>query len=82
MGGRKPTVSDLEILQFIYEFDEPFVFTADVKQALGFETNAGMFKRLDKLERDGYLNVKSGGNANVWWLTEAGKQAVERGEVD
>lgn len=75
MGGRKPTISDKEILE-IFAGAEWFLWTKEVEEELGFST-AGTLKRLRQLEEDGYLRSKSTGNSIAWDLTEAGRELVE-----
>lgn len=73
MGGRPPSVSDVEILELFMEASEPFLFTSEVAQAIDM-TQQGAFTRLEELEEMGYVESKSGGNARGWWITHAGRQ--------
>jgi Mn-dependent DtxR family transcriptional regulator len=76
MPGREETVDDKEIMRFIVEHEDPFVFTGDVADFLDFSTG-GTLKRLRKLKSAGYLNVKKSGKVPGWWPTEAGREFVD-----
>lgn len=76
--GRPPTVSDDQILRRkAEEEDFDFVFTSELREALDFSTNSGIHKRLDALEREGFVRSKRSTNANAWLLTEAGKERIK-----
>lgn len=75
MGGRKETVTDEEILQIFINADRPFLTSTEVAERLEF-TRSGALKRLNSLEKGGYLDVKKTGNVNIWWITDAGKDSL------
>ena len=75
-GGREETVDDSEILRLFKEAGDPFLFTGEVADEIGF-SNQGALPRLKKLEEDGYLQSKRGGKVLAWWLTEDGVERLE-----
>ncbi|WP_435363520.1 hypothetical protein [Haloarchaeobius sp. DYHT-AS-18] len=77
MAGRKETVTDAEILQLFLESDDPILTTREVADAFDF-SNEGMRKRLYALEDDALLQFKKAGRSPVWWITEEGRETVER----
>lgn len=76
MAGRKPTISDEEILAVFLNTDDPVLTTSEVRDAIGFSTNDGTLKRLNKLELQGYLADKQPGKARLWWLTPDGEEYI------
>jgi hypothetical protein len=69
-SGRKPRVSDEEILQVIRDADDPVLSTAEVTEALPIKRSA-TYKRLASLREDGQLAGKQiGGKNTVWWIPE------------
>ncbi|AXG11592.1 winged helix-turn-helix domain-containing protein [Haloplanus rubicundus] len=80
MAGRKPTVSDEEILHVLSESDDPFLTTTEVAEQVDL-SQPGMLKRLRDLEDAGYIDNKKAGNSNTWWITDIGRQIYdEEGE--
>jgi len=77
MVGRKPTVSDSEIIQFLINSDDPFLTTGEVANLAGFSTNSGANKRLTELESQGYVESKNVGRGLAWWVTDAGREYSE-----
>lgn len=76
MGGRKPTVSDYDIIEYIESSEDPFVTTKEIADYLGFSSkHAG--DRLQRLEEEGLLSSKRVGVAPAWWLTESGEALLE-----
>ncbi len=71
-GGREETVDDSEILRLFEEGQDPFLFTGEVADMIGF-SNQGALPRLKKLEERGLLDSKRGGKVLAWWITEEGK---------
>jgi len=68
MAGRKPTVSDEEILHVLFESTDPFLTTTEVADEIGL-SQPGALKRLRELEHKGYVANKKAGNSNTWWIT-------------
>lgn len=75
MGGRPPTVSDVEILRSFTGSPDPVLFTTEVADVVGL-SQQGIYKRLSELESNGYVRSKAGGNARVWWITREGRVLV------
>lgn len=73
MAGRKPTVTDAEILGIFRETSDPVLTTVEVAETLDF-SQPGILKRLKQLESDGCLSRKKAGNSHVWWLTDEGRE--------
>lgn len=81
MGGRKPTISDYEIIEFIQETEDPFVSTKEVADYIGF-SKKGARQRLQRLEEEGLVSSKRVGVAPAWWLTETGEALLEGNLVE
>lgn len=79
-AGREETVDDKEILRIFEQSEDPFMFTGEVADELGF-SNEGAIKRLKKLNRRKFLASKKAGNVPGWWLTDRGR-AYLAGELD
>lgn len=68
--GRKPRVSDEEILQLFREADDPVLSTAEVTEQLPIKRSA-TYKRLTTLRDEGQLTGKEiGGRNTVWWIPD------------
>lgn len=67
MAGRKPTVTDDEILALFEQSTDPILTTNEVAQEIGIGRR-GTFDRLDQLAEDGALMRKSVGSGYVWWI--------------
>ncbi|WP_135822610.1 hypothetical protein [Halostella litorea] len=66
--GRKPRVTDDEILQLFRETDDPVLSTAEVTEQLPIKRSA-TYKRLSALRDDGQLTDKDiGGRNTIWWI--------------
>ncbi|PHQ38980.1 hypothetical protein DJ69_08525 [Halorubrum persicum] len=71
--GRKPRVTDEEILQLFRETDDPVLSTGEVTEQLSIGRSA-TYKRLKSLREGGRLQAKTIGKKNtVYWLDEAEK---------
>ena len=69
--GRKPRVSDGDILKTFRATDDPVLSTADVAERLPIKRRATL-NRLEALEDRGRLDSKViGGRNRVWWVTES-----------
>ena len=69
-GGRKPRVTDEDILALFASTDDPVLSTAEVAEALPIGRRAAL-DRLHALDDRGELDHKNIGGRNiVWWLTE------------
>jgi len=73
MAGRKPTVSDEEILHVLFKSTDPFLTTTEVADEIGL-SQPGALKRLRELQEKGYVDHKKAGNNNTWWISSEGYQ--------
>jgi len=68
--GRKPRVSDEEILQVLREADDPVLSTAEVTERISIQRSA-TYKRLTTLRENGELAGKDiGGRNTIWWIPD------------
>lgn len=68
-GGRKPRVTDDDILALFRETSDPVLSTAEVSDALPIGRR-GVLDRLHDLADAGELEYKNiGGRNMVWWRT-------------
>jgi hypothetical protein len=75
-GGRKPRVTDEDLLDVFRSTSDPVLSTAEVADAVPIKRR-GTLNRLQALEEDGALESKQiGGRNTVWWLVD------ERGVSD
>ena len=78
--GRKPRVTDEEILAIFEKTTERVLSTAEVGDALPIKRRATL-KRLKSLAEDGQIESKPIGQRNrVWWMPE--DATGERSESD
>ncbi|MFC7047045.1 hypothetical protein ACFQH6_18050 [Halobacteriaceae archaeon GCM10025711] len=67
--GRKPRVSDEDILAVFSDAETPFLTTAEVAEELPIKRRA-TYNRLSALADADVLRKKNvGGRNSVWWLT-------------
>ncbi|WP_135851107.1 winged helix-turn-helix domain-containing protein [Halorussus salinus] len=65
--GRKPQVSDDEILTIFQESEDPVLVASEVADQLPI-SRRGVYKRLKKLRDQGQIkSKKAGGRSMVWW---------------
>lgn len=68
--GRKPRVTDGEVLDVLRETDDPVLSTAEVANELPIKRRATL-TRLQRLAENGDLGRKQiGGRNTVWWLSD------------
>lgn len=75
-AGRKPTISDEEILRRFALTAAPVVSSQELAEAFDFSVQ-GIRYRLVDLEEEGLIASKKAGSARMWWLTEEGRRRVE-----
>jgi predicted transcriptional regulator len=69
--GRKPTVSDDEILEVFRQASDPVLTTKEVANEIGIGRR-GTFDRLQNLVDSGDLQMKKVGETSaVWWSPNA-----------
>lgn len=73
MTGRKPTISDGDILRVVSASTDPYLTTTEIAEEIGL-SQPGTLKRLRDLEESDLLANKKAGNSNTWWLTEEGRE--------
>jgi len=65
--GRKPTVSDEEILAVFKDSNDPVLMATEVAEPLPIGRRA-VYNRLQSLEEDGILkSKKTGARSTIWW---------------
>lgn len=69
MAGRKPVVSDEEIIQVFREHEDTMLATGDVAEALPIGSK-GVLVRLKELEEEGRLKNRHFGNQIIWALAD------------
>lgn len=68
--GRKPTVSDEEILAVFEKAEDPVLMADEVAESLPIGRRA-VYNRLRSLEEQGNLkSKKTGVRSTVWWYSE------------
>lgn len=68
--GRKPTVSDEEILDVFRNSSDPVLTTAEVADQISI-SQRGTFDRLDSLKDEGVIEMKKVGTTGaVWWFPD------------
>lgn len=73
-GGRKPRVTDADLLAVFRSSNDPVLSTAEVADAVPIKRR-GTLKRLQSLKADGRLDSKKiGGRNTVWWVPRADSQ--------
>lgn len=78
-GGRKPRVTDQEILDVLREQRDPVLSTAEVADQLPIKRR-GTLNRLRRLEEDGeVVSKRIGGRNTVWWLTDQARPLADPG---
>ncbi|OYR56477.1 HTH domain-containing protein [Halorubrum halodurans] len=65
--GRKPTVSDEEILTVFVNAEDPVLMADEIAESLPIGRRA-VYNRLRSLEEEGVLkSKKTGARSTVWW---------------
>jgi hypothetical protein len=77
-GGRKPRVTDKDLLDVFRQTNDPVLSTAEVADEIPIQRR-GTLRRLRSLEAAGDLDSKSiGGRNTVWWLSDLTPNAGDR----
>lgn len=79
MTGRRPKISDEEILLEFAESPDPVLSAPEIADVFDYST-AGMYKRLRDLRDQGFLETKKVGQGRAWWLTEEGRMSLNMEE--
>lgn len=81
-SGRKPKVTDEEMLAIFKETDERVLSTAEVSDELPI-TRRATLDRLTSLAEDGRVESKSIGQRNrVWWVPEGASRKRSKSNHD
>jgi predicted ArsR family transcriptional regulator len=81
-GGRKPRVTDEDLLDVFRSTSDPVLSTAEVADAVPIKRR-GTLNRLQALEEDGELESKQiGGRNTVWWFAGGERIAPDEREED
>lgn len=81
MAGRKPAVTDEDILEVFKQSTDPFLATSEVAEQIKI-TERGTRNRLDHLHEDGELNRKQIGKPHLYWLPTDGSNEETENETD
>jgi predicted ArsR family transcriptional regulator len=73
--GRKPTVSDKEILSVFALSPDPAFFASELTDELGL-SRQGVLSRLDELDERGLLDSKKASGRRIFWITTDGRRYV------
>lgn len=69
--GRKPTVTDEEIIGVFRTASDPVLTTAEVAEEVDIG-HRGVYQRLSRLAKEGTLESKKvGQGGTVWWHSES-----------
>lgn len=77
--GRRPKVTDGEIIGVFESAGEPVLTTAEVANGLDIGPRATL-KRLDSLRDEGILESKRVGSGRVWWLASDDPATADTGD--
>lgn len=75
-GGRRPVVSDEEILSLISDSSDPVISAPELADDLPVSKTA-VYKRLRDLQERGLVESKKIGQGRAWWLTPEGQEFLE-----
>ncbi|ACV47811.1 MULTISPECIES: winged helix-turn-helix domain-containing protein [Halomicrobium] len=67
MAGRKPDVTDEEIIAVLSQASDPVLSTNEVAEQLPIKSNATQI-RLKELRSAGRISGKQAGRSWVWWV--------------
>ncbi|WP_439028495.1 helix-turn-helix domain-containing protein [Haloarchaeobius sp. DT45] len=81
MGGRKPTVSDFEILSIFTSSGEHVLSASEVTDELPIG-QTGTYRRLKSLSERGLLETKKVGQGRAWWITDEGRKFLEEADPE
>lgn len=77
-GGRRPTISDREILEAL-SGDDLIYSTGEIAEQSPIN-NRSMYHRLVPLRERGLVDSKKIGAGLAWWLTEEGRETLDSDE--
>lgn len=80
MAGRKPRVSDSEILEVFAASSDPVLSAKEVSEEIDIGER-GTYQRLEELRDRNLVEDKKIGQARAWWITDAGRDFLS-GDLD
>jgi transposase-like protein len=69
MPGRKPTISDDEIIAAIRDHQDPILSTKEVSEQIGIGRD-GTLKRLHQLKEEARVDNRMVGDSYAWYITD------------
>jgi DNA-binding Lrp family transcriptional regulator len=69
MAGRKPDVTDEEIIAVLEQATDPVLSTNEVVDQLPIKSNATQI-RLKELRSEGRIKGKQAGRSWIWWVDD------------
>lgn len=75
-GGRRPVVTDKQILQLFVDAEDPVLSAPELADELPI-SKTGVYKRLRKLDDRGLVGSKKFGQGKAWWITDSGIEFVD-----
>ncbi|KZX48375.1 hypothetical protein [Haloarcula sp. K1] len=69
MAGRKPDVTDEEIIAVLAQATDPVLSTNEVAEQIPIKSNATQI-RLKELRSEDRINGKQAGRSWVWWVDD------------
>lgn len=78
-GGRKPVVTDEQILRLFLESEDPVLAAPELADELPI-SKTGVYKRLRDFDERGLLDSKKIARGKAWWITEEGERFVSESE--
>lgn len=80
--GRKPRVTDADLIAVLREAEDPVLSTAEIADRVPIKRR-GTLRRLRNLEDVGVLESKQiGGRNTVWWLIDESRTPKPRAEAE
>lgn len=80
-GGRKPRVTDDDLLEVLRLADDPVLSTAEIAESVSIQRRS-VLNRLRRLENEKKVDSKTiGGRNTVWWLPDDTQYATDK-QVD
>lgn len=67
--ARKATTED--VLRIMAELDEPFLWTIEIAEELGYKSRNSVRDKLEELHDRGHVDYRFG-RSYIWWITDEG----------
>ncbi|QLH83230.1 winged helix-turn-helix domain-containing protein [Halosimplex pelagicum] len=75
-GGRRPVVSDEQILELILDSSDPVVSAPELASEFPVSKTA-VYKRLRDLQDRRLVDSKKIGQGRAWWITSEGREFLD-----